>query len=251
MISQPFRVIGAFLAAIPLLLKPKFRLFVLMPLFVNIGLIMLIYLIAFSYVADLVEYFMSWIPGWLYFLNWLFYAGFTLLSSIMLFYGFSVGVNILAAPFNGLLAERVEAELSHGKSIDEPFTMQTLFQLVADSFIRELQKILYFLPRMLGLLIVSFIPGINIVSPFLWLFFGAWVLSIQYMDYSFDNNKISFKDMRLALRRKPFLCWTFGFIVMLLLPIPVVNLIVMPLAVVTSTMLWLNSFKDSYSSENE
>lgn len=250
MIAQPFKAIGAFFQAIPLLLKPQLRLFLLIPLLINIVLIAILYTVAFHYFADLVDYFMAWVPSWLFFLDWLFYIGFVLLSGLLLFYGFSVGVNILAAPFNGLLAERVEAELT-GECIDEPFSVKQVTRLMIDSILRELQKIGYFLPRMLALFILSFIPVINVVSPVLWLLFGAWVLAIQYLDYAFDNNKVSFKDMRLGLREKPLLCWSFGLIVMVLLPIPLVNLIVMPLAVVAATILWLNTFKDYYSSDNE
>lgn len=246
MILQPFDAIGAFLKAVPVLLRPGLRLFLLVPLLINIGLMALLYMIAFSYFADLVDYFMGWVPGWLFFLDWFFYLSFGLLSGVVLFYGFSVGVNIIAAPFNGLLAERVEVELT-GEAAGEPLSLKGVVRLVTDSVLREVQKIMYFLPRAIVLLIISFLPGVNIIAPVLWLLFGAWMLSIQYMDYAFDNNKVSFSEMRLGLRQQPLLCWTFGSIVMLLLPIPFVNLIVMPLAVVASTILWLKSFKEYYS----
>ena len=246
MILQPFQVIGAYLRALPILLSPGLRLFILVPLLANIGLMALLYMVAFSYFGELTNYLMSWLPDWLSFLSWLFYLGFSLLSGISLFYVFSVGVNIIAAPFNGILAEKVEARLL-GESIESDLTFRKVSLLISQSIVRELQKVLYFLPRFILLFILSMIPVVNIITPFLWLFFGAWVLAVQYMDYAFDNNQVSFAEMRLGLRKKPILCWSFGFIVMVLLPIPFVNFIVIPLAVVTSTILWCDSFKASYS----
>ena len=246
MILQPFQVIGAFFKALPILLSPGLRLFILVPLLANIGLMALLYMVAFSYFGELTDYFMSWLPDWLSFFSWLFYLGFSLLSGISLFYIFSIGVNIIAAPFNGILAEKVEARLS-GVTVETELSFREVSLLISQSIVRELQKVLYFLPRFIGLFILSFIPVINIITPILWLFFGAWVLAIQYMDYAFDNNRVSFSEMRLGLRKKPILCWSFGFIVMVLLPIPFVNFVVIPLAVVTSTILWCDSFKASYS----
>lgn len=195
MILQPFQVIGAYFRALPILFSPGLRLFILVPLLANIGLMALLYMVAFSYFGELTSYFMSWLPDWLSFLSWLFYIGFSLLSGISLFYAFSVGVNIIAAPFNGILAEKVEARLT-GEAIETELTIQKISLLISQSIVRELQKILYFLPRFLLLFILSMIPVVNIVTPFIWLFFGAWVLAIQYMDYSFDNNQVSFSEMR-------------------------------------------------------
>lgn len=246
MILQPFQVIGAFLKALPILLSPGLRLFILVPLLANIGLMALLYMVAFSYFGELTNYLMGWLPDWLSFLNWLFYIGFSLLSGISLFYAFSVGVNIIAAPFNGILAEKVEARLT-GETVESELNFRAICLLISQSVVRELQKILYFLPRFILLFILSLIPVINIIAPILWLFFGAWVLAIQYMDYSFDNNRVSFAQMRKGLRQKPVLCWSFGLVVMVLLPIPFVNFVVIPLAVVASTILWCDSFKASYS----
>ncbi|TBR42019.1 sulfate transporter CysZ [Marinomonas agarivorans] len=255
MIFQPFKAVQAFLQAIPFLLKPELRAFLLFPILVNIVLMLVFYAVAWFYFTPMVNYFMSWVPDWLFFLNWLFYMGFAFLCGVIFFYGFSVGVNIIAAPFNGLLAEKVEElwtkEQGIGKHVEESFTLKDLSRLIVDSVIRELQKLAYFLPRLVLLLLISWIPIINVVSPFLWLLFGGWMMAIQYLDYPFDNNKVSFADMRLGLGKKPLLCWTFGAIVMVLLPIPLLNLVIMPLAVVTATILWLSDLQKYYSVVDE
>lgn len=254
MITQPFKAVGAFFRAISLLFEPGLRLFVLIPLLANMALMAMLVMVAFSYFGDWVGWLVGLMPDWLGFLEWLFEFIFAGIVLVLSFYGFSVGANIIASPFNGLLAEKVEKRL--GRDIPEtPMTAQAISQLVVQSVLRELQKMAYFLPRAALLLILSFIPVVNFVTPFLWLLLSLWMLAIQYLDYAFDNNRVRFADMRVALRRKPLLCLSFGLIVMGGLAIPFINLAIMPVAVVAATVLWVDGFADrmtqpSYSSSS-
>ncbi|NLQ17206.1 sulfate transporter CysZ [Marinomonas sp. M1K-6] len=242
MITQPFKAAGAFLKALPLVLSKDLRVFILIPLLANFALMALIYMLAFGYFQDLLGYAMGYVPEWVSFLNWLFYLIFGAIITVLLFYSFSVGVNILAAPFMAFLAEKVE-EKETGRVFDERLTMGVIMAMVGRSLLRECQKIGYFLPRFILLLLLSFIPLVNVIAPVLLLSFSAWMLALQYMDYAFDNNKVTFHNMRMALRSKPLLCWTFGGMVMVSLTIPFFNLFVMPIAVVAATLLWISVFR--------
>lgn len=242
MITQPFKAAGAFLKALPLIVSKELRLFILVPLLANFLLMALIYMVAFSYFQDLLNWAMGYLPDWLSFISWLVDLIFGAVIAVLLFYSFSVGVNILAAPFMAFLAEKVE-EKTTGKVFDEALTFAVIVSTIGRSLQRELQKILYFVPRFLLLLVLSFIPLVNVIAPVLLLLFSAWMLALQYMDYAFDNNKVAFYDMRMALRSKPLLCWTFGGIVMVSLTIPLFNLFVMPIAVVAATLLWVSVFR--------
>lgn len=242
---QPFKAVGAFVKAIPLLLSKDLRLFILIPLLANFALMGLVYMVAFSYFQSLVDLVMGYVPEWLSFLSWLLNFIFGAIISILLFYSFSVGVNILAAPFMALLAERIE-EKETGKTFDEMLSAKVILLIIGRTLQRELQKILYFLPRFILLLLLSFVPIVNVFASIFLLLFSAWMLSLQYMDYAFDNNKVKFYDMRMALRSKPLLCWTFGGIVMLGLAIPFLNLFVMPIAVVAATLLWVSVFRSEH-----
>lgn len=247
MLSHPFSAVNAFIKAFPLLLSSRLRLFLLAPVVANIALIALLYMVAVSYMSVAVEELMSYLPDWMSFLNWLFYVLLNIVLGLLMFYSFSVGVNILAAPFMAFLAEKVE-EHQTGKQFDEDMSFSGIMSMIGRSLKRELQKLGYFLPRFLGLLLLSFIPVINIVTPFLLMLFSAWMLALQYMDYAFDNNKVAFPDMRSALREKPLLCWTFGFIITIGITIPVLNLFVMPIAVVAATLLWIKLYSERYAS---
>lgn len=245
MITHPFAAVGAYIQAFPLLLSSRLRLFLLAPIVANIALMVLLYTVALSYMSVAVDEMMGYIPDWMSFLNWLFYLLLNIAIGLMMFYSFSVGVNILAAPFMAFLAEKVE-EQQTGKEFDEDMSFTGLMAITGRSLKREMQKLGYFLPRFIALLLLSFIPVVNIVTSVLIVLFSAWMLSLQYMDYAFDNNKVSFSEMRASLREKPLLCWTFGFIVMFGVTIPFLNLFVMPIAVVAATLLWIKVFSERF-----
>ena len=60
--------------------------------------------------------------------------------------------------------------------------------MVVRTLKREFQKWLWYIPRALMLLLISLIPVVNLMAPFLWLAFGAWVMVIEYRDYLNDNH---------------------------------------------------------------
>ena len=91
-------------------------------------------------------------------------------------YFFSAILITIASPFNGMLSEKVERQ--RGVQIAD----ESVARVVKRTFAREWTKLKYILPRYLGLLILSFIPGLNLVSPFLWFWFGSWIVALQYID---------------------------------------------------------------------
>lgn len=111
--------------------------------------------------------------------------------------------------------------------------------MVPRTFSREMRKLGYFLPRAIGLFILSFIPVVNVVAAPLWLMFGVWMMAIQYIDYPADNNKMSWQDMLAWLRSKRWQSLGFGGITYLALMIPGVNVLMMPAAVAGATLFWV------------
>jgi CysZ protein len=111
--------------------------------------------------------------------------------------------------------------------------------MVPRTLARELRKLGYFLPRAIGLFILSFIPVVNIIAAPLWLLFGVWMMAIQYIDYPADNHKLGWNEMLAWLRQKRWQSMSFGGIVYLVLLIPVVNILMMPAAVAGATLFWV------------
>jgi CysZ protein len=101
-----------------------------------------------------------------------------------------------------------------------------------------MSKLLYYLPRALGFLLLFFI--LPVAGQILWFLFSAWMMAVQYCDYPFDNHKISFKDMRRVLIKRRSSSFSFGIMVSLFSMIPIVNFLVMPVAVCGATAMWVD-----------
>ncbi|MEZ8824869.1 sulfate transporter CysZ [Vibrio amylolyticus] len=233
---------GYFLYGITLALTPGIRKFVLLPLLANIILVggALFYL--FSNMDSWITQWMGRLPE---FLSWLSYLLWPLIVMTILAtfsYFFSTLANFIAAPFNGLLAEKVEEHL-----IGNPINDEGILSLVKDLpriFAREWRKLLYIAPKALGLFVLLLIPALGqTVGPFLWFVFTAWMLSVQYCDYPFDNHKVDFNQMRNNLKQNQTKTYSFGALVSIFTTIPILNLIVMPIAVCGATAMWVSEYK--------
>ncbi len=220
-----------------LLLRSELRIFVLLPLLINVLLFALGVVILLSYAGGWVNGAVNQLPHWLAWAAWLLWLVLTLLVIMSVFWGFNFIANMIAAPFNGLLAEKTQ-QLLTGKPVDGGH-WSDLIAMVPGTLARECHKWMYFFPRVMLLFVLGWVPVVNLIMPWIWLLFGAWMMAIQYVDYPMDNNKISFKVMTQRLGKKKLLHLSFGGAVSLMLLVPLVNLLVMPIAVVGATLLWV------------
>ncbi|MEA1065620.1 sulfate transporter CysZ [Erwinia sp. HR93] len=225
-----------------LIKEPGIRRFVILPLLVNILLLGGAFWWLFTRLSAWIPALMAYVPGWLQWLNYLLWP-LAVISVLLIFgYFFSTLANWIAAPFNGLLAEQLEARLVG--SVPPETGVLELIKDIPRIMKREWQKFIWYLPRALGLLILYFIPGIGqTIAPVLWFLFSAWMLAIQYCDYPFDNHKVPFAEMRVALHQRKYTHLQFGVLVNLFTLIPVINLVIMPVAVCGATALWVDCYR--------
>ncbi|MGX5220558.1 sulfate transporter CysZ [Pseudomonas sp. S9] len=227
-----------------LVLSPGLRLFVLLPLLINLLLFGALVGVATQQFSSWVDTFMPNLPSWLSFLEYIIWPLFVVLVLLMIFFTFTMLANIVAAPFNGFLAEKVEVVV-RGEDNFPPFSWGELVAMIPRTLSREMRKLGYFLPRAIGLFILSFIPVVNIIAAPLWLLFGVWMMAIQYIDYPADNNKMSWQDMLAWLREKRWQSLGFGGITYAALLIPFVNILMMPAAVAGATLFWVRERGDT------
>lgn len=227
-----------------LVLSPGLRRFVLLPLAINLVLFIGLIYFAGHEVSHWVNQLMPELPTWLSFLNYLLWPLCMGLLLLILFFAFTMVANFIAGPFNGILAEKVEVILT-GKDDFPAFRWSELLTMVPRTFSREASKLIYTLPKVAGLLVLSLIPGVNLLAAPLWLIFGVWMMAIQYIDYPADNHKLSWKDMLTWLRSKRWASLSFGGSVYLVLLIPVVNILMMPAAVAGATVFWVRERGDA------
>lgn len=244
MLQSEFRQgLEYFLRGWHLITRPGLRRFVVMPILINIILLVGIFWLMLAQIDTLATWIVSFAPSWLAWLSYFIYA---LAIAIMLsafFFIFSMLAGFIAAPFNGILAEKVEGMLTGQGNNNEGIL--DLFKDTPRILLREWQKFVYSFPKFIGLLVLSLIPGIGqMLAPPLFLLYGAWMAAIQYCDYPFDNHKISFVHMRYKLAEKRTLNLTFGGLVSLCTFIPLLNFIIIPVAVCGATALWVDHYRD-------
>lgn len=219
------------------------RLFVIIPLVINILIFGSLIGFTVSYLSELMSSWLGRIPEWLGFIEWILWPLIGIGVSLMTGYAFTAIALLIASPFNALLAEKAE-ELITGKPVDSLEGLGAALLAIPRSIVRELLKLLYYTPMFLFVLLLSFIPGLNLVSPFLWLLLGAWMMSLQFLDYPMDNHQLSFSDVKEAARYRRLSTLGFGAAVALCASIPVVNFFVIPSAVVGATLMWCEELAD-------
>jgi len=72
------------------------------------------------------------------------------------------------------------------------------------------------------------------------------MFSLEYIDYPMGNHGKFFKDAKSALQRRRGMALGFGFIVAVFSIIPVINLVIMPIAVAGATALYVEHVSESH-----
>lgn len=158
---------------------PGIRRFVILPLLVNIVLMGGAFWWLFTQLDARIPSLMSHVPDWLQWLSYLLWP-IAVISVLLVFgYFFSTLANWIAAPFNGLLAEQLEARLTGATPPDTGIL--GIMKDVPRIMKREWQKLAWYLPRAIVLLVLYFIHGIGqTIAPVLWFCSapGCWRSSI-------------------------------------------------------------------------
>lgn len=217
-----------------LLGHPTLRPFVLVPLALNILIFGSLIGVGFTVIDDLMDRMLARIPQWLGFIEWILWPLIVLTAGLITGYLFTAVALVIASPFNALLAEKAE-ELVTGRPVQSLEGLGPALMAVPRGVLREILKLMYYIPMAVLVLLLSFIPGVGAAA---WLLLGAWMMSIQFVDYPMDNHQKSFAQVKAAVRSRRLSSLGFGALVALCTGIPVVNFFVVPAAVVGATLLW-------------
>ncbi len=222
------------LRGLGLITRPGVRPFVLVPLAINV----LVFAVGFYFAWGWVDGFVDrHLPEWEW-LRAIVYPLFILAAAVIAFFTFTLLGNLIAAPFNGLLAEAVERHLT-GQAPNPDGGWSRVARELAQSIASELRKLAYIAVRGVPLLLLFLFPPTAPFAPFVWLAFSAWMLAISYVDYPMANHGLTFPEQRRRLRERRLLGLGFGAAVMVALTIPLLNLVVIPCAVAGATRMWV------------
>ena len=215
-----------------LLLKPGIKRFVFIPFLINIGLFSL----AIKLLNDQIDIWLEkLLPAWLDWLEWLILPLFWITIALAIFYSFTVIANLISAPFNSLLSARIEALLTGKKP--EDINSDGFIKLIARTLKSEIQKIFYAVKWFIPLLIITIIPGVNVISPFLWILFAVWFFALEYNDYPLANRGLFFEEIKTYNRKNRMRSLGLGSAIFILTSIPFVNFFAMPAAIAGATKL--------------
>ena len=215
------------------LLTPGLKKYIVLPLLFNFVLFASLFALAHHFLYAFVQGYIDQLPAWLSFLSTLFFIVMVISFFLLFLSMFTVLFNLVAAPLNGLLAEKAQSILYH-----TPIPNLSFSTIAWRSIKRQMQFLKYYLPRFFLMILLFFVPFIQPIYPLLWFFFNAWMLSMQYQDFVMDNNIVSFESMRQQMEQKRMLSLGLGTLLNFASFVPILNIITMPAAVIGCVVMY-------------
>jgi len=224
-------------AGFQLIFKPGLRRYIVIPLLINMLVFTGLFFVFGHYVKELNIWLSHFLPAWLHWLSAILWLLFFISYFIIFIYTFVSVANIISAPFNSFLSEKVEEYLT-GQTIAS-YTWQETVKNFPRIVGRQLAILGYYVPRAILLLILFFIPLVQTVAPFAWFLFNAWFLTLTLIDYPTDNHHIPLREVRHWLKQKIWMSLSFGMSVLVVTMVPVLNFFAIPAAVAGATKFWI------------
>ncbi|WP_018872884.1 sulfate transporter CysZ [Thioalkalivibrio sp. ALJ16] len=235
--AQPARGVAtplfAFLApfrGLSRVFDPALRGLVMIPLLINIAVVIgLATAAAFGFEALLT----AWLPSGWDWLAWLLWPLFALALLVAFAVSAVALAAIIASPFSGPLAYRTACNLGY----PPPRPARSFFAETGHASITALRKTGYYALLFIPVLLITIIPGLNLISGIAWFVFGSWVLSVEFQEPPLANDGLGFAAVRQTLRGRRLETLAFGAGTTLLAMVPLLNLLLVPAAVIGATHL--------------
>lgn len=241
MVGDLFKGAGYFFAGLGMINRPGLRRYIIMPLLINVVLFTLLVVWLTGEFSALVTLYAPQLPDWLAWLDSVVWLLFALIITIAIFFSFALVANLVAAPFNSLLAEAAEAQLT-GVAPGESGWLKVVRE-APGALLDELRKLGYFLLFALPLLLLFIVPGLNLLAPFIWGAFSAWMLALEYLGYPLGNHSLRHKQQRALLSRHRPLAFGFGVVTLFATLIPFINLLAIPAGTLGATVMWVKELR--------
>ena len=219
--------------------RPRLITYILIPFLINLTVFTAAVYLGLDFFGNTVVEYIPQGEAWYWtMLSWLLWVVAALLTSVLVFFSFTVVGNLIASPFNDLLSERTEAILS-GRSIDETFSFRQFCSDAWKSVLMEARKMWVFVLAMVLILPLNLLPGIGsaiytVLAISLTLFF----LCVEYLSFVMVRKRQFFKEQRQFIFSRKFLMLGFACGVLVVLSIPFFQFFCIPLAVIGATRLW-------------
>lgn len=161
-----------------------------------------------------------------------------LVLAVLIIYAFTLVGNIILGPFNDMLSNTIE-RMYTGSGHEDAFTLKTALADILRSIRVEIGKLLMYLTGLVLLLSLNLLPlAGNILSGVLIVLYTMFFLGWEYIDYSMERWKFTFRRKRKTAAANAPALIGFGAGASLMLFIPLVNLLAIPLCAAGATLLF-------------
>ncbi len=248
MVARFFRGASYPISALGFIKRQKLWLLALAPALVNALLFGVLLSVTLLFLVPLLQDASVWLEGlvdgssWLRFLTsfasgllWTVGLAVMLLLNILLL--MLVG-QAVAAPFLDLLSERVEAIVLGTE--EAPFSVPRMFTALRISLGDLVWSLVYFAKVNAPLAVLGMLlpPVSTFIATVLGFLFSALLLAQEFIGLSWARQLIPFRQRWLMMRQGTVVSLGFGSACMLLVAVPVLNLVLLPVAATGGTLLY-------------
>lgn len=164
--------------------------------------------------------------------------------SVMLFFlvnwTFVLVVALIASPFNDIMSARVEKLLINQEPLGLSDSFSSIGKNIFKTILNEIKKILFIIILTLVSLLFGYIPFLTPIS----VFIAVILLAVEFLDFSWSRHQLTFTSCLKDIKKNIFEYAFGGTFFFIIVSIPIVNLIVPPLATSYFTVLWIRSNED-------
>lgn len=244
MIKNILKGIQAYSGALALISKLKLWNYFLIPIAISVITATIIFLIAYGFSDDISDLIMSLLPSWAV-TSWV-QGIFTFISGlVILIIGLILYKHIimaLSAPFMSPVSEKIEVYLTGIERHNHRNTTfnEQLWRGIRINMRNLGKELLISMP----LLLLKFIPVVNIFSTIVLFLIQAYYAGFGNIDYTLERH-LKYRESVQFVKKHKGIAIGNGIVFMLFLFIPVIGVIlVLPFSVTAATMKTVNLLKD-------
>jgi len=156
---------------------------------------------------------------------------------------FTVLGNLITAPFNEEISQRVEEIVAGAKDGHKMGFWEDAYISIKG----EAQKLVFYLSILLFIFLLNLIPVAgSVVSTILGLIFSFFYNALDFLDYPMTRKKMRFRDKLKVTRSGRLVTYGYGCTAFLLMFLPIVNVFMKPILVAAGTSLF---YEKDYSNQ--
>ncbi|HTO52670.1 MAG TPA: EI24 domain-containing protein [Myxococcota bacterium] len=155
---------------------------------------------------------------------------------VAIYFTFTLVGGVIAAPFLDVLSERVE-RLASGERLELEGGVAAALRRSARSIWAEGQRVAFFLAAQALLLLLGFIPGLQLFAAIASVGLAALFMPLVYTGFAFDRRELPFAARRRWILAHPIEMASFGGVALALYLVPGLSFLCLPWLVTAGTLL--------------